>query len=121
MDKSIYTLGVRDKASAKAVSRFIRDSVRDGGKSGLVIDDPSTVTASGGASDEQAYPPVALASGDVSSISQAHLVDIVTGKQITNVPTLIPVLSMNPATITGKCLVFYGTTKWIAVLQDGVV
>lgn len=115
MANNIYTLGATNEAAAKSASRFIRDGVRNGGYSGLVDDttythtNPSYTSAS---SDN--YPPVALVTGSLSSISQASLVDIVTGEPIQNIVTLIPVLSLNPVEVSGRCLVFYGTTEFIA-------
>lgn len=114
MASNIYTLGATNEAAAKSASRFIRDGVRNGGYSGLVDDTTYTHSAPSTPASSDDYPPVALVTGSLSSISQAYLIDIATGEPIQNIVTLIPVLSLNPVEVSGRCLVFYGTTEFIA-------
>lgn len=117
MANNLYTLGATTQAAAKSASRFIRDGVRNGGYVGLV-EQSNPYSYNYPSTDTTDYPPIAIASGDVSSISEVSLQDIVTGKKIENVPTLYPLLSLNPVESNGKFLVFYGTTGFVVRIQE---
>lgn len=107
MASNIYTLGATSEAAAKSASRFIRDGVRKGGYSGLVQDDKS-ITYTTASDNLVQYPMMALDTG-------SKLIDITTGEQLEGVSVMYPAMSLRPPSISNPSIVFYGTTKFIAI------
>lgn len=125
MANKTYAPVYKSQQIARQHAAFTENGIRDGGRCGIVSNDPRQQSFVVPQSQQvYNYPPIALVTGkkisQMNNSSQVQIRDIVTGQKVTNVNIMYPCLSLNPAHsgAGSKYLVFYGTTDYIANLQQ---